>query len=149
MSTTRETAAEKKAREAKEAEDAKAANAKDGATDNGADDEVETVEVSDPNNNARREEVPADAGIAEPERSFPFQPTAEDANGIQRVLPASDPNWEPAPLEATEADKARAAEREKKAEEYATARKEGRIDQITGRVLSKEEKRDADKEAKA
>src|SRR5690242_17677082 len=102
MSTTRETAAEKKAREAKEAEDAKAANAKaDRADNDGADDETETVEISDPNNNARREEVPVDTAISEPERSFPFQPTAEDANGIQRVLPASDPNWEPAPLEAT------------------------------------------------
>lgn len=151
MSAASESAAEKKAREAKEAEDAKAAaakqdNAKDGDTKNG---ETETVEVSDRSNNDRLEEVDKDTAIREPEGTFISRPTAVDHAGIERVLPGNDPNWTPAPLEASDADKEAAKKREEAEDDRAKAREEGRIDPVSGKVISREEHAKNEKERKA
>lgn len=140
--TARQTAADKAA-EDKAAADAKAADAKAADTKDG-NDAPETVETFDPNSNSI-EEVPL--GIAEPEQ--PLRPTARDAQGIDRVLPTPDRNWEPAPLEATEHDKKRAKEREEREEEIAEARRDGRVHPVSGAIVSKEEAKEAKKDEKS
>ena len=143
--TTRQTAADKAAEDKAKA-DAKAADAKaaDDTKDGDSTDGVETVETFDPNSNSI-EEVPL--GIAEPEQ--PLRPTARDAQGIDRVLPTPDRNWEPAPLEATEHDKKRAKEREEREEEIAEARRDGRVHPVSGAIVSKEEAKEAKKDEKS
>ena len=135
MTTARPTAADKAADQerenAKAAEQTKASTAK----------ETETVKVSDPNDNARVEEVPR--GIAEPER--PLAPTARDAAGVDRILPSTDRTWTPAPLDATDEDKKAAEKREKREEEIASARKEGRVDSVSGEIVSREDHKKAQK----
>lgn len=96
---------------------------------------------NDPNDNDRVTD--AATGIKEPE--LPLQPTATDANGVARALPRLDRGWEPAPLEATDEEKAAAKERNAREEEWATAQREGRIDPVSGRMLDKADSDKADR----
>lgn len=98
---------------------------------------VETVEVNDPNDNARVEEISDDTSISEPE--LPFQPAVVDHTGTARLLPTPDRNWEPAPLEATDDEIARAKKRNDREEEIAAAYKEGRVDAVSGKIKDKKD----------
>jgi len=136
---TRQTAADKN--EHAKVEQARA----EAKSEHEQDHEAETVEVSDPNNNDRPFET--STGIAEPTR--PAQPVAVDAQGVARAMPRLDSGWEPAPLEASDEDKARAKERNEREEELLEAQREGRVHPVTGEILSKAEAKKAKDESKA
>ena len=89
---------------------------------------------NDPNDNARVDDQ--SAGIGEPE--VPLQPAVVDHTGTARLLPTPDRNWEPAPLEATAEEIARAEKRNAREEEVAEAYKAGRVDPVSGRIREKD-----------
>lgn len=88
--------------------------------------------VANPNDNARP--VSTTDAIAEP--PLPPRPVSVDAQGVARVMPGYASGWEPAPSEATEDQIKAAEERNAREEELLTAQREGRVNPITGEILT-------------
>lgn len=133
------TAAERKA--AKEAAAAEAEQAK-------ADQQTESANANAPEDDDRSDHIgsdsnvdggqPVEGGIAQPEVAP--RATVADAQGVNRiVISGVQDGWTPAPVEPDAKAVEAAKERERKREEAEEARREGRIDPVSGELLSKDE----------
>lgn len=90
-------------------------------------------------------------GIAQPtvDRDGPDLSVATDSLGTDRIVPAGvQDGWQPAPVEPDEDAVKKAKERVEKQEEQAEARREGRVDPVSGKLLSKDEHAKAEKARK-
>lgn len=80
----------------------------------------------------------------------PEHATVEGPDGISRIVNVGvTDGWEPAPVKVTDEQQKAADERVKAEEERAEALKEGRIDPVSGKPLSKSEWAAHEKERKA